>query len=85
MPYEILLLGSLLAAVFEIFVLIWAGRMGEKYGASKVILWGGIASALVAVPVVPGDRHREPGPGDRGHDRRRVQPCPSPTPSPAPR
>ena len=32
MPYEILLIGSLLAAVFEIFVLIWAGRMGEKYG-----------------------------------------------------
>lgn len=51
MPYETLLLGSLLAAVFEIFVLIWAGRMGEKYGASKVILWGGVASALVAVPV----------------------------------
>jgi len=25
--------------------------MGEKYGASKVILWGGIASAIVAVPV----------------------------------
>ena len=51
MPYETLLMGSLLAAVFEIFVLIWAGRMGEKYGASKVILWGGIASAVVAVPV----------------------------------
>ena len=51
MPSEILLPGSLLAAVFEIFVLIWAGRMGEKYGASKVILWGGVASAVVAVPV----------------------------------
>ncbi|MFE4835337.1 MFS transporter [Arthrobacter sp. NPDC056691] len=51
LPTELLLLGSLLAATFEIFALIWAGRMGEKFGASKVILWGGVASALVAVPV----------------------------------
>jgi len=51
MPSEVLLAGSLLAAVVEIFFLIWAGRMGEKYGASKVILWGGVASAVVAIPV----------------------------------
>ena len=25
--------------------------MGEKFGASKVILWGGVASAVVAIPV----------------------------------
>lgn len=51
LPYGLLLLGTLLAAIVEIGAIIWAGRMGEKFGPSKVILWGGIASALVAVPV----------------------------------
>ncbi|MGP0224571.1 MFS transporter [Paenarthrobacter sp. NCHU4564] len=51
LPSELLLLGSLLAAALEIGALIWAGRLGEKFGASKVILWGGVASAAIAVPV----------------------------------
>lgn len=51
LPSELLLLGTLLAAALEIGALVWAGRMGEKFGASKVILWGGVASAIVAVPV----------------------------------
>ncbi|MDO5863304.1 MULTISPECIES: MFS transporter [Paenarthrobacter] len=51
MPSELLLLGTLLAAALEIGALVWAGRLGEKFGASKVILWGGVASALIAVPV----------------------------------
>ncbi|ALV45207.1 MFS transporter [Arthrobacter alpinus] len=51
LSYGLLLMGTLLAAVLEIAALVWAGRMGEKFGPSKVILWGGIASALVAVPV----------------------------------
>ncbi|WP_442542599.1 MFS transporter [Arthrobacter sp. KN11-1C] len=51
LPSELLLLGTLLAAALEIGALIWAGRMGEKFGASKVILWGGVASAIIAVPV----------------------------------
>ncbi|MEV7603880.1 MFS transporter [Paenarthrobacter sp. NPDC089322] len=51
LPSELLLLGSLLAAALEIGALIWAGRLGEKFGASKVILWGGVASAAVAIPV----------------------------------
>lgn len=51
LPSELLLLGTLLAAALEIGALVWAGRMGEKFGASKVILWGGVASAVVAVPV----------------------------------
>ena len=47
---SLLLLGSMVAAFVEIFVLIWGGALGTKYGASKVILWGGIASAVVSVP-----------------------------------
>lgn len=47
---SLMLLGSMVAAFVEIFVLLWGGALGAKYGASKVILWGGIASAIVAVP-----------------------------------
>ena len=60
MPFELLLLGTLLAAALEIGALIWAGRLGEKFGASKVILWGGVASALVAVPVFLAIDSRDP-------------------------
>jgi MFS family permease len=45
-----MLLGSMVAAAVEIFVLIWGGNLGAKYGASRVILWGGVLSAVVAVP-----------------------------------
>jgi MFS family permease len=47
---SLMLLGSMVAAAVEIPVLIWGGILGSKYGASRVILWGGIASAVVAVP-----------------------------------
>ena len=47
---SLLLLGSMVAAAVEIGALLWGGALGTKYGASKVILWGGIASAGVAVP-----------------------------------
>ena len=47
---SLLLLGSMVAAAVEILALLWGGALGTKYGASKVILWGGIASAVVAVP-----------------------------------
>lgn len=47
---SLLLLGSMVAAAVEILALLWGGALGTKYGASKVILWGGIASAIVAVP-----------------------------------
>ena len=40
----------MVVAAVEIFILIWGGALGAKYGASKVILWGGIASAVIAVP-----------------------------------
>ncbi|GAA2186419.1 MULTISPECIES: MFS transporter [Leucobacter] len=47
---SLMLLGSMVAATVEIFVLIWGGVLGSKYGASKVILWGGVTSAVVAIP-----------------------------------
>ena len=47
---SLLLLGSMVAAAVEILALLWGGALGTKYGASKVILWGGVASAVVAVP-----------------------------------
>ncbi|WP_062240484.1 MFS transporter [Brevibacterium epidermidis] len=47
---SLLLLGSMVAAAVEILALLWGGALGTKYGASKVILWGGVASAIVAVP-----------------------------------
>ncbi|TNM56736.1 MFS transporter [Brevibacterium sediminis] len=47
---SLLLLGSMVAAAVEIGALIWGGALGTKFGASKVILWGGVASAVVAVP-----------------------------------
>jgi len=52
LKYEssLMLLGGILAAVVEIPVLIIGGRLGERYGASKVITYGGIVSALIAWP-----------------------------------
>jgi MFS family permease len=47
---SLLLLGSMVAAAVEIAALLWGGALGTKYGASKVVLWGGVASAVVAVP-----------------------------------
>src|SRR5699024_5471292 len=47
---SLLLLGSMVAAAVEIFVLLWGGMLGARYGASRVILWGGVASAVVSVP-----------------------------------
>ncbi|KKI21848.1 MULTISPECIES: MFS transporter [unclassified Leucobacter] len=47
---SLMLLGSMVAAAFEILALLWGGHLGTKYGASRVILWGGIASAVVSVP-----------------------------------
>ncbi len=47
---QVMLMGTLVAAAVEIPVLIIGGRLGGKYGASRVVLFGGIASAIVAYP-----------------------------------
>jgi MFS family permease len=46
----VMLLGGMLAAVGEIPVVIIGGRLGERYGASRVIIYGGLVSAVLAVP-----------------------------------
>lgn len=47
---NLLLFGSIFAAAVEILVLITGGNLGSRFGASKVIVWGGIASAILAFP-----------------------------------
>jgi Na+/melibiose symporter-like transporter len=47
---QVMLLGTLFAAAVEIPVLIIGGRLGGRYGASRVILYGGIVSAVLAFP-----------------------------------
>ena len=47
---SLMLLGGIIAAVVEIPVLILGGRLGERFGSSKVITYGGILSAIVAWP-----------------------------------
>ena len=49
-PSQLMLLGGMIAAVVEIPVLILGGRLGERFGSSRVILYGGIGSAVAAVP-----------------------------------
>ncbi len=48
---SLMLAAPLIAAVFEIPILIGGGRFAEKFGASKVITFGGVATALLAFPV----------------------------------
>ena len=52
LEYErsLMLLGGIIAAVVEIPVLILGGRLGERFGSSKVITYGGIFSAIIAWP-----------------------------------
>lgn len=47
---QLMLLGGMVAAAVEIPVLILGGRLGERFGASRVLLYGGLASAAAAVP-----------------------------------
>lgn len=47
----LMLFGSMCAAAVEIPVLLAGGRLGMRFGASKVVIWGGIASAVLATPV----------------------------------
>lgn len=47
----VLLTGTLVAAAGEILVIVAAGRCVERYGASRVIVAGGVLSALLAFPV----------------------------------
>ena len=47
-----LLLGAtLVAAAVEILIIIYFGRLGEKMGAAKVSMYGGISTIIVAFPI----------------------------------
>lgn len=48
--YELMLLSTMVAAAVEIPVLILGGRLGARLGASRVVIGGGILSALLAYP-----------------------------------
>ncbi|MGI5126226.1 MFS transporter [Pseudonocardia sp. CA-107938] len=47
---SVLLVGTLVAAVVEIGVLIAGGRLAERHGAGRITLLGGLASAVIAFP-----------------------------------
>ncbi|WP_120520133.1 MFS transporter [Arthrobacter celericrescens] len=57
---KLFLLATLLAAVVEIPVLIYAGRLGEKIGASKVAVIGGALTAVLAYPVFMAIESKDP-------------------------
>lgn len=47
---SLMLLGGMVGAAIEIPVLIYGGRLAERYGASKLIIWGGVATIVAAFP-----------------------------------
>jgi MFS family permease len=42
---------TLVAAAFQIFVTIFAGRLGEKFGAGRMTVVGGLLTAVAAFPM----------------------------------
>lgn len=42
---------TLIAAVAQIIVTVWMGRLAEKVGSGKVTMWGGVLSAVLAFPI----------------------------------
>jgi predicted MFS family arabinose efflux permease len=51
LPRPLVLGATLVAAVAEIGVLVIGGRLAERFGAARVTVAGGIASAVVALPM----------------------------------
>ncbi|MEV0700239.1 MFS transporter [Saccharopolyspora sp. NPDC050389] len=47
----LLLSGTLVAAVGEIAVIVVAGRLADRFGPSRVVVAGGLATAAIAFPV----------------------------------
>lgn len=47
---DVVLGATMVGAVFQLGAVIHAGRLGKRFGASKIIIWSGIAGALVAFP-----------------------------------
>ncbi len=47
---NLLILGTIVAAAFEIPTLVIGGRVAEKFGATKVIVWGAVISTVLSWP-----------------------------------
>jgi MFS family permease len=57
---NLMLTATLIAAVCEIPALLAGGRLAERFGASKVILGGGLATVIVAFPAFLAVESRNP-------------------------
>ena len=57
---NLMLAATLIAACFEVFILVGGGRFAEKFGASKVVIFGGLLSALLAFPVFLAVESKDP-------------------------
>lgn len=44
------LMAMLIGAVFQLLSVLHAGHLGQKYGASRVIIWSGVAATIMAFP-----------------------------------
>lgn len=51
LPRDWLVNGTLIAAAFQIFMLLLCGRLTERFGAGRMTVIGGITTAVVAFPV----------------------------------
>jgi MFS family permease len=60
LPSQLMLLGTLCAAAVEIPVLIFGGRLGERFGGAKVAIWGAVLTAVLAFPVFFGIASKNP-------------------------
>lgn len=47
---NMILMATMIGAVFQLLSVLHAGRLGQKYGSTKVIVGAGILTALVAFP-----------------------------------
>ncbi|MCZ4521565.1 MFS transporter [Rhodococcus ruber] len=48
---SMLLLATVIAAVIEIPIILLGGRLGTRYGSSRVVIGGGLATIVAAAPV----------------------------------
>lgn len=48
---QVMVNATLIAAVVQIGVTVMSGKLGERFGPGTVTAWGGLATAMVALPV----------------------------------
>lgn len=47
---SIILMATLIGAICQLFVVVHAGRLGQKYGPTRVIFWAGVVALVAAFP-----------------------------------